>query len=71
MSTSDRVCQVHGDIGATPQTNFCPTCGERLVMKSLLRSAGETVVTGAAVGLGVGIGLEVADSIVDGLSDLF
>lgn len=69
MSTSDRQCPTHGDVGALPTHNNCSQCGAPLVMKSTLRVAGENVVHGAAVGLGVGIGLEAARGIVDGIGD--
>ncbi len=71
MSTSDRECPKHGDIGALPSHNNCPQCGAQLIMKSTLRVAGENVIHGAAVGLGVGLGLEAAEGIGDALGDLF
>ena len=76
MSTSDRVCPTHGDIGALPGYNNCPRCGAQLVMKATFRAASENIVHGAAVGLGVGLGLEAAEGIdnvigelLNGLSD--
>jgi membrane protease subunit (stomatin/prohibitin family) len=75
MSTSDRVCPNCGDIGATPQMNFCSGCGKPLEMKGILRSAAESIPGAAAVGLGVGLGLHAADTLVDDIanaaSDLF
>ncbi len=69
MSTSDRVCPKDGDIGATPQTNFCPKCGQALMMKSLLRGAAENAVQAAAIGFGVEAGIEAATSIIDAIFD--
>lgn len=63
MSTSDRVCPKHGDIGALPIHNNCPQCGAQLAMKGTLHVAGESIVHGAAVGFGVGLGLQAAEGI--------
>ncbi len=67
MSTSDRVCPTHGDVGALPSHNNCPACGAGLVMKSTLRTAGESVVHAAAVGFGLGLGLEAAHGAADAI----
>jgi hypothetical protein len=69
MSTSDRVCPTHGDIGALPSHTHCPQCGAGLVMKSTLRTAGENIVHGAAIGLGVGFGAEIGNNIADSLTE--
>lgn len=69
MSTSDRVCPTHGDVGALPTHNNCPTCGAGLVMKSTLRVAGENIVHAAAVGFGLGLGVEAAHGVADAVKD--
>lgn len=69
MSTSDRVCPTHGDIGALPGHNNCPKCGAGLVMKGTFRTAGENIVHSAAIGLGLGAGMELGRDLVDGIGD--
>ncbi len=69
MSTSDRICPSHGDIGALPNHNNCPQCGAGLVMKSTLRTAGENIVHSAAIGLGLGVGMSIGDHVGDAISD--
>jgi hypothetical protein len=73
-TTSDRVCPTHGDISALPHHNFCNQCGSGLVAKGLFRSAGESLIEGAALGAGLGVGLSLGDhlgdAIADGVSDL-
>ena len=69
MSTSDRVCPEHGDIGALPSANFCPTCGKGLVMKGIFRSAVETLPAAVVIGAGVGFGSELGRDMANGLTD--
>ena len=75
MSTSDRVCPKHGDVGALPNHNNCSQCGAPLEMKGILRSAAESIVPGIVMGAAIGSGLEivhsVSESAKDGLSDFF
>lgn len=74
MSTSDRVCPTHGDVGALPNHNNCPQCGAQLEMKGILRSTAESiipgVVMGAAIGTGLSLGDHLGDAIADGLSGI-
>jgi hypothetical protein len=75
MSTSDRICPKHGDIGALPSYNNCPQCGQQLVMKGVLRSSAEAIIPAVIIGTALGTGLELGqslgESIADGISDLF
>ena len=68
MSTSDRVCPTHGDIGALPTHNNCPQCGAQLEMKGILRSSAESIIPAAAIGLGLGAGMEAGKELVQGLA---
>lgn len=75
FSTSDRVCPVHGDVGALPNHNNCARCGAPLEMKGILRNAAESVIPGVVMGAALGTGLELvhraSDSSLDGISDFF